>query len=153
VPFYLIVSDDAPAGLDEAVRHLAFIGLDGAAGWFGSDAIAAWGKAGHSYASTATLTPTELAARQERGEVVVIDVRGEAEWKAGHIAGAQHIPLGYLTDRLDEVPSDRPVVLHCQGGGRSLIATSLLEARGVIESINLTGGFSAWEKTGLPVER
>jgi hydroxyacylglutathione hydrolase len=44
-------------------------------------------------------------------------------------------------------------VLHCQGGGRSLIATSLLEARGVGASINLTGGFGAWEKTGLPVER
>lgn len=153
VPFYLIVSDDSPAKLDEAVRHLAFIGLDGAAGWFGSDAIEGWGKAGRSYESTATLTPDELAARQERGEITVIDVRGEAEWKAGHIAGAKHIPLGYLTDRLAEVPTDRPLVLQCQGGGRSLIATSLLEAHGIAGPINLTGGFGAWEKAALPVER
>lgn len=149
-PFYLIVGDDASAQLDEAVRHLAFIGLDRAAGWFGADAVESWGEAGQDYGAISTLTPAELAARRD---VVVIDVRGEAEWKAGHLAGAMHIPLGYLVDRLDEVPADRPVVLYCQGGGRSLIATSILASRGVTETINLTGGFDAWRRDGLPVER
>ncbi len=153
IPFYLIVSDDSARSLDEAVRHLAFIGLDGAAGWFGTDAVDAWGRSGRSYGSTAALTAAELAARQERGEVEILDVRGEAEWKAGHLPGAQHIPLGYLADRLEEIPADRPVVLHCQGGGRSLIALSLLAARGVTATFNLTGGFGEWEKAGLPVER
>jgi hydroxyacylglutathione hydrolase len=65
----------------------------------------------------------------------------------------RNIPLGYLLDQLNEVPNGQPVVLHCQGGTRSLIATSLLEARGIKDVVNLTGGFGAWEKAGLPVER
>jgi hydroxyacylglutathione hydrolase len=152
-PFYLLVSGDALHALDEALRDLALIGLDGAAGWFGAEAIAAWGKAGRPFGSTDALTPYELAARRDRGAVSVLDVRGQAEWKAGHIPGVENIPLGYLLDRIAEVPADRPVVLHCQGGGRSLIAASLLEARGITDVVNLTGGFGAWEKAGLPVER
>jgi hydroxyacylglutathione hydrolase len=152
-PFYLLVSGDASVRLDEALRDLALIGLDGAAGWFGGEAIEAWGKAGRAYGNTATITPDELARRSDLGEVSVVDVRGQSEWKAGHLPGVENIPLGYLLARLDEIPAGRPVVLHCQGGGRSLIAASLLEARGVADVINLTGGFGAWERAGLPVER
>jgi hydroxyacylglutathione hydrolase len=152
-PFYLIIEDDSSARLDEAMRDLALIGLDGAAGWFGADAVEAWGTSGHGYGFTATMTPEELAALQVGGGVAVIDVRGESEWNAGHLAGSTHIPLGYLVDRIAEVPAGVPVVLHCQGGGRSLIATSLLAAEGVAGVINLTGGFGAWDKAGLPVER
>ena len=65
----------------------------------------------------------------------------------------ENIPLGYLLDRMAEVPAGRPLVLHCQGGTRSLIAASLLEARGITDVINLTGVFVAWETAGLPVER
>jgi hydroxyacylglutathione hydrolase len=151
-PFYVMVSGDSPAPLDETLHDLSLIGLDGTAGWFGADAIAAWGSAGRAYGRTATLTPEELAALRRRGEVTVLDVRGHSEWKAGHLPDVQNIPLGYLLDRLDEVPVDRPVALHCQGGTRSLIAASLLEARGITDVINLEGGFSAWEKAGLPVE-
>jgi len=152
-PFYLLVSGDSLTALDEALNDLALIGLDGAAGWFGVEAVDAWGAAGRAYASTRTVTPEELAARRDRGEVAVLDVRGQSEWKAGHLPGVHNIPLGYLLDQLDQVPNGRPVVLHCQGGTRSLIATSLLEARGIKEVVNLTGGFGSWERAGLPVER
>ena len=83
----------------------------------------------------------------------VIDVRGESEWVAGHLPGARHIPLGYLTDRLDEVPRDRLVVLQCQSGGRSQIAAGLLQAHGIGKVSNLVGGLEAWQEAGLPVER
>jgi hydroxyacylglutathione hydrolase len=152
-PFYLLVSGDSPERLDEVLRDLALIGLDGAAGWFGADAIAAWGRAGRAYGTTATLSPEELAVRRDRSEVAVLDVRGQAEWKAGHLPGVESIPLGYLLDRIDEIPVGRPLVLHCQGGTRSLIAASLLEAKGITDVINLTGGFGAWERARLPVER
>jgi hydroxyacylglutathione hydrolase len=152
-PFYLLVSGSDPAALDKVLRDLALIGLDGAAGWFGADAIAAWGAAGRAYGSIAVVTPEEAAARRDRGEVAVLDVRGQAEWKAGHIPGVSNIPVGSLLDQLDAVPTDRPLVLHCQGGSRSLIATSLLAARGITDAMNLTGGFGAWQQAGLPVER
>jgi hydroxyacylglutathione hydrolase len=152
-PFYLLVSGDSPAGLDEALRDLALIGLDGAAGWFGADAITEWGRTGRGYGSTVALTPEELAARRDRGEVAVVDVRGLSEWKAGHLSGVTHIPLGYLLDQLGEIPEGRPLVLHCQGGMRSLIAASLLESRGARDLFNLEGGLDAWERAGLPIER
>ena len=67
--------------------------------------------------------------------------------------GVPNVPLGYLRDHLGELPTDRPIVLQCQGGGRSSIAASLLRAQGVKNVINLAGGYSGWAGAGLPVER
>jgi hydroxyacylglutathione hydrolase len=83
----------------------------------------------------------------------VIDVRGHGEWAAGHLPGAPNIPLGYLTDRLKDLPRDKLVVVHCETGGRSAIAASLLRARGLTNVVNLTGGFAAWQKAGHSMER
>jgi len=152
-PFYLLIEGESPERLDRALHDLALIGLDGAAGWISDDAIAVAERAGKRVASIATTTPAEVAANRNGKGWAVLDVRGQAEWKAGHLPGVTNIPLGYLTDELDAVPKGRPLVLHCQGGSRSLIAASLLEARGVADVVNLVGGFGAWEKAGLPVER
>jgi rhodanese-related sulfurtransferase len=65
--------------------------------------------------------------------------------------GARHLPLAALPSRLAEIDPDKRVVLHCQGAGRSAIATSFLLAQG-IAATNLRGGFSEWERLGLPVE-
>lgn len=81
----------------------------------------------------------------------VIDVRGLSEWEAGHVPGVPNIPVGYLAERLDEIPTDRPVVVHCQGGARSAIAASVLQARGLTNVVNMVGGFGAWQQAGLPV--
>ena len=76
-----------------------------------------------------------------------------AEWEAGHLPGVENLPLGYLADRLDEIPRERPVVVHCQGGARSAIAASVLQAHGFRNVVNLPGGFADWEAGGNPVER
>jgi hydroxyacylglutathione hydrolase len=89
----------------------------------------------------------------KKGEVAVVDVRGRAEWEAGHLPGVENVPLGYLTDRLDLMPRDKPLVLQCQGGARSAIAASVLRAKGFDNVVNLTGGFAAWQNAGLPVDR
>jgi hydroxyacylglutathione hydrolase len=69
---------------------------------------------------------------------------------AGHIAGARHIPLGYLADRLDEIPRTKPVVIQCATGARSMIGASVARARGIEQVINLTGGISEWRRARLP---
>ncbi|HEX5972938.1 MAG TPA: rhodanese-like domain-containing protein [Gemmatimonadaceae bacterium] len=148
---YLIADDAHAAG--EAVRDLAMIGLDRVAGILGTESLSAWSAAGRTLETVTQLTPGEAAARLERGEVEVIDVRGRTEWEAGHLPGVQNVPLGYLADRLDALPSDRMVVLQCQGGGRSSIAAALLQSRGVKNVANLAGGYSAWQGAGLPVTR
>ena len=81
--------------------------------------------------------------------LLAADVRGQAEWEAGHLPGVPNIPLGYLTRRLAEVPRDRPVVVHCQAGSRSAIAASVLRSRGIAGVINLTKGYQEWEARGL----
>ena len=82
----------------------------------------------------------------------LIDVRNAAEWEAGHLPGSRHIPLGYLPDRLQELPRDHTFVVHCQGGGRSAIAASLLQAQGFKNILNFGPGFSGWQTAGKPVE-
>jgi hydroxyacylglutathione hydrolase len=68
----------------------------------------------------------------------------------GHIAGARHIPLGYLAERIDEIPKTKPIVLQCAGGTRSAIGASILRSRGVEQVINLIGGYGDWRKANLP---
>lgn len=83
----------------------------------------------------------------------VIDVRNQSEWDSGHIPGAHHMMLGNLADKLDEVPKDKKIITHCQSGARSAIGTSLLLKNGFKNVFNLEGGYSAWEKEGLPVKK
>lgn len=155
--FYLIVDDSSvdrgAHNVTEAARDLAMIGLDRFAGYFGLDAVTAWTRGGRDVGTIAQVTAAELAARFHSGSVAVIDVRGHAEWEAGHLPGVPNIPLGYLGQRLSEVPRDRPVVVHCQAGSRSAIAASVLQANGIPGVINLTKGYQEWEAAGLPVEQ
>lgn len=151
--FYLIIDDQCGHCVDEAVRDLAMIGLDRVAGYFGSKVVEGWAGSGGALATTPQITPVELAERIRTDDVAVLDVRGHAEWEAGHITGVENIPLGYLTDRLAEIPRDKPVVVHCQSGARSAIATSVLRAQGLTKVINLTGGFAEWQKAGHLVEQ
>jgi hydroxyacylglutathione hydrolase len=89
----------------------------------------------------------------ERGDATILDVRGHAEWEAGHLPGVANIPVGYLADRIAELPTDTPLIVQCQAGGRSSIAASLLESKGFSNVINLAGGYTAWQYAGLPTER
>lgn len=145
----LLFPDRDAAGLHEAVRDLALIGLDRIAGYWTVDAIEWWKDQGRPLHTVNTMTATELA---NAGQTMIVDVRARSEWDAGHLKGALHIPLPELADRIKELPTDRPLVLHCQGGGRSMIAASLLQSRGISEVTNLTGGYGAWVKAGLPTE-
>ena len=148
---HLVVDDACRDCGARAVRDLSMIGLDGVASVIGRGALDAWIADGRALATVAQTSPVEAARMLERGDVTVIDVRAPDEWSAGHLPGVRNIPLGHLAERVGEVPTDRPVVVHCQGGGRSAIAASLLEARGVRNVLNLTGGFGAWRQAGFPV--
>ena len=145
----LIFPDRDAAGLREAVRDLALIGLDRIAGYWTVDAIDWWRDQGRPLMTVAQLEPRDLA----RGGYTVVDVRAASEWVEGHLKGAIHIPLPELEARLGEVPVGGPLVLQCAGGGRSMIAASLLQAHGIAGVANLTGGYGAWLRAGLPTEK
>lgn len=152
-PFYLIVTEAENSAIDEAVRDLAMIGLDRVAGYFTAGALAAWTAGGQNLAATPQVSVSELARELSERRARVIDVRGHAEWKAGHIAGVDNIPLGSLAERMADVPRTTPIIVHCQSGARSAIAASVLEAGGFASVRNTTGGFQGWAAAGQPVER
>jgi len=147
-PFYLIAD---PGRIGEISRDLNYIGLDKAAGYFETSAIEAWAESGQPLQSYEIVSPRDIADRVEQGEVTVVDVRARSEWDEGHLPTAQHIMLGYLPERISEIPGDKPVVAQCQTGSRSAIAASILQAKGVPGVINLMGGLRDWAAADLPV--
>ncbi|MDP9265009.1 MAG: rhodanese-like domain-containing protein [Chloroflexota bacterium] len=96
------------------------------------------------------MEPRDVASARERYHL--LDVREGAEWTAGHIEGAQHIPLGQLGARLAEVPEHVTVVTVCRSGHRSDVAAGGLRRMGR-RAENLDGGVAAWQRAGLPLIR
>ena len=146
------------AWVDAAVRDLALIGLDRVGGYFPANVLGGWVAAGRELASVPQMSVAELAASleggaRERGELAVVDVRNRGEWEGGHVPGVPNVPLGQLPAHGEELPRDRTLVLHCQGGTRSAIAASLLRARGYDRVVNLSGGFAEWLRDGHVAER
>jgi len=91
----------------------------------------------------------ELAARLERGEATIVDVRRPDEWEEAHIDGASLVTLDGLADRLDELPRDETLLVICRSGGRSAVATETLVEAG-FDAVNVTGGMLAWIDAGHP---
>lgn len=151
VDIHLIAEDQATA--QRAVRELVMIGLDRVTTWYAPSVIEEFTMAGGTPGTVAKLDVAALAPRLARDEVTLIDVRNLTEFEAGHLPGALHIPVGYLPERLAEIPRDKPVVLQCQSGGRSAIAASVLQRLGVTDVVDLVGGFAAWEASGREVIR
>ena len=135
-----------PENLATALEALGSIGLDRVEGWVSPDSL------GDERDATVQVTPKVAAEQAAGGAVTIVDVRRRSEYDEGHVGHALHIPLGEVAARAAEIPADRPVGLHCEGGTRSAIAASVLRALGRHDVANLQGGFTAWQKAGLPVE-
>ena len=91
----------------------------------------------------------ELAARLTDG-AELIDVREPVEYEEAHVPGAKLLPLSDLADNVDEVPADRPVLLICKSGGRSMRAAEFLTTRGR-DVTNVAGGTMAWMAAGRDI--
>ena len=146
---YVITGND---NADSIIDDLALIGIDRIGGVYSCRSIDELASAGIAMESTRQLTTEELKDRLSRNGLVVVDVRGNDEWNHGHIPGAIHIPLGSLESRLDEIPGNGDIAVHCQGGTRSAIAASILQRKGIAVA-NVTGGFREWERSGGDIER
>ncbi|MBZ5728924.1 MAG: MBL fold metallo-hydrolase [Acidobacteriia bacterium] len=142
----ILVAEDQTA--EEARMRLARVGIERVVGVL-EDGISGWASAGLPLAATGQISVQELHDRL--GELAVVDVRRQAEWSEGHIAGAEHLPLDRLRAGMAALDRNRPMAVHCKSGYRSLIACSLLEAGGFTQLMNVAGGFDAWRGAGLPV--
>ena len=143
---------DTPEQYEEARMRLARVGLEDPQGFL-QGGVAAWKQAGFALAQLPQLTPEELHDRLHNNDLQLLDVRREPEWQAGHIAGAEWFPLDRFNVSAPEIDPAAPLAVQCQGGYRSMIACSLLRRAGVENVINVSGGFDAWRKAGLPIEK
>lgn len=147
----VLLSDNDPDAVQWAVRDLSRIGFDRIIGWAdASETLSAWRAMGHALHSIPQASVDRVLPAVADRAAAIVDVRGRAEWDAGHVRGAIHIPLGDLRQRFAELPAT-PVFVHCQSGARSAVATSLLHRLGRTDAINVRGGFAAWRTAGLPM--
>ena len=145
-----IVVITEPGNEEEAVMRLGRIGFDNVAGYL-REGMAALETRPELVRVIPRITAQALAEQlAESPAPVVVDVRSEKEWQTGHLACSHNIPLTHLRERLAEVPQDRPVVVHCEGGYRSAIGTSLLAEAGRTNVSDLVGGIKAWMASKLP---
>ncbi len=149
-PVYLLVDEKYMA---ETVRSLIYIGIDNIPGYFDLSALDMLAESNGPLQSYEQISADKLSDMVLAGEVTLLDVRAEEEWLAGRLPNANHVMLGYLSDRAAEFINDKPIVVQCRTGARSAIGASVLQASGAKRVINMEGGIQGWSKAGLPIER
>jgi rhodanese-related sulfurtransferase len=147
-----VLIGDSEAQIEEARLRLARVGIEELRGYL-AGGVRAWQKVGLPVLKTAQISPHELNQKLCEGNwraADVLDVRREGEWQAGHIEQVQCRALDTFPQGLPAIDKERPVVVHCKSGYRSMIACSLLERAGHRNVVNVAGGFDAWHAAGLP---
>jgi len=136
----------------EAAELLASVGLR-VRGYL-EGGMTAWRSEGQPVSRIEMIGADELAGRVGGdGDQVVLDVRDDDEWEAGHIPGSIHIPFGELPERLAELPRDRQIAAICSAGKRSGVAASILQREGFERVLHVAeGGVGTWKRSGRPVE-
>lgn len=140
----------APEGREEeAVTRLARVGFDQTLGFL-QGGISAWKAAGKASGSVHSISAAQFESEHAANRDRVFDVRKPGEYQSEHIDGAHHAPLSSLNTHLAEFPASAPFYLHCAAGYRSMIASSMLKARGIHNMINVQGGYAAISETQIP---
>jgi len=130
----------------EAVTRLSRVGFDKTLGYL-KGGVEAWKSAGKEIDSIDSISSEEFADRTASAKLPVYDVRKYSEYQANHLKEAENTPLDYLNDHLAEFPSNDNFYVHCAGGYRSVIASSILKSRGIHNLVNIEGGFDQLKQT------
>ncbi len=141
-----------PVGQEgETVLRLARVGYDQCIGFLDSG-FSAWQRAGKDVDTVNSISAEAFASQWQRSSnVAVVDVRKPVEFTEEHIEGAENLPLDNLNDHMHKISRHEPVYVHCAGGYRSMVANSILKARGFDNVVNVEGGLAAIKKAGVPV--
>ena len=139
-----------PEGMEEqAITRLSRVGFDNVLGYL-EGGFESWQKAGEEVDTLQSISADELATRI-KNDALVFDVRKPGEYEGSHIENVPSTPLDFLNNHINEFPKEKEFHVHCAGGYRSVIAASILKARGFHNVIDVAGGFAAIKKTGIPL--
>jgi hydroxyacylglutathione hydrolase len=141
----VLVGEDADH-LRESQLRLARVGIEDVRAYL-EDGIAGWIQGGYELEYIPQIAVQEFAEllESEKDRVAVLDVREPGEVESGAMENSVRIPLGQLSARAGELDREKLLLVHCKGGYRSSIATSILRRAGFRDIVNLTGGFDAWQ--------
>lgn len=145
-PIVLIV--DEASSVEEVIVRCSRVGYDNVVGYL-KGGVESWKNAGGELQTIESISPEEFASRH--AERTILDVRKPGEFKAEHVENAKTFPLDFINGNLSELDREQEYFVHCKGGYRSMIASSILKANGVVNIIEIKGGMDAILKTETPV--
>ena len=134
---------------EEAITRLSRVGYDFTVGYL-KDGFTSWEKSGKDQESIGRITPSEFENQYTNQKPLVIDVRKNSEFESEHVIDATNAPLNEINQHLAQFPKDKPFILHCAGGYRSMIAASILKQRGWDNFVDVIGGFKEISETSVP---
>ncbi len=141
----------APEGkAQETVTRLSRVGYDNTLGYL-KGGIEAWKNANKDIETIESISAEELANRNKNSKIEILDVRKDGEYKSEHLEGdnIHHFALDYINDNMTTINAKQTYHIHCAGGYRSVIASSILKARG-FDVVDVAGGYAAIKNTDLP---
>ncbi|MFZ4634588.1 MAG: rhodanese-like domain-containing protein, partial [Saprospiraceae bacterium] len=140
-----------PGREEEVVTRLARVGYDYCIGYL-DGGFDAWKNAGLETDHIQRVTPDQLAEiLAQQPDAKLFDVRNPNEFEAGHINGAENVPLDFINDSMLRLPKDQTAYIHCAGGYRSMIFASILRARGYDNLVDVVGGYKAIKDSSMAV--
>lgn len=147
-PLLLITEENM---LDEAIMRLSRVGYDNIIGYL-AGGFNTWKTSGKEIDTIESISAEEFAKKfkDSAGKILVKDVRKPTEYMAEHVTEAMNIPLANLSNNMVEFSKNETNFIHCAGGYRSMIACSILKARGFDNIVDVSGGFASLAKTDIP---
>ncbi len=143
----LLVTDEGKA--EETITRLARVGYDNTIGYL-EGGIVAWQKAGKQTDFITSISAEDFEKAYQKDEnILALDVRKPGEYEAEHLEFTHPRPLDYINEWTHEIDSNKTYYVHCAGGYRSMIAASILKARGIDKVIDVAGGYGAIKNTKL----
>ena len=150
-PILLIVPEGKS---EEAVTRLARVGYDNTLGYL-EGGMNAWMASGKETDQITSISAEKFSVKTKQSNLQVLDVRKDGEYTSMHLKGdhVQHFALDYINQQMDQIDANKTYHIHCAGGYRSVIAASILKARGFHKIIDIAGGFAALKKTDIPMSK
>ena len=138
-----------PGKEEESMIRLSRVGYDNTIGYL-ERGFGTWKVAGKEVDMVKRISAKTFENNKYNKHIILFDVRRKSEFESEHVIGAKNIPLNKLNEHLTEIPKDKPFILYCAGGYRSMIAASILKQRGYNNFSDVEGGFAALAKTTVP---
>jgi len=135
-----------PGREEEVITRLSRVGYDHTIGFL-KGGFDAWKNAGKEFDQITSINANELADIMNKEKVNLLDVRKKSEYDSEHVIDAENMPLDYINDSMAQIDKNKTYYVHCAGGYRSMIFTSILRARGFDKLIDIDGGFKAMKET------